>query len=433
MANYQDRVITLRDILNMSPEQRKATYRVDSGDKNIDKVTINGNVFTDYSAFSFLWEKSYIKSPVRSGDGTIGNLNSYATFLTPHLKIDFGLMSIDSYRKIMQLIYSSNEFLVTCYDVVNNKDTTNKMYFSTEEMPKLWTIVDALNGDENAIMLLGVQDYTVEMIGTNANVDSITINYYLNSPTGLGQTTPIFSEDVPIGSEIVLGGGTGIDEYTFDGYSFNGKWHLGSIDGTLYNHNDGFAIEKPYIDGSSNSINFYADWKATNTYTLTYSYGLGTPQIDTSTMQEITSKQVQNGVAIGTLPNSETPSVKYGESGKEKTYYPYSNGGWYKTSIKGENSQKLTASTPYWLKGSTTIYQLYDTASYQVTYIVEGNTYSSVSIEYGTSIPMPRLIKSGYTFKGWEFNYNGKSQTLTSMKMPPFDITLTAVFEENKQ
>ena len=42
-----------------------------------------------------------------------------------------------------------------------------KFNFSTEEMPKLWTIVDALNGDENAIMLLGVQDYTVEMIGTN--------------------------------------------------------------------------------------------------------------------------------------------------------------------------------------------------------------------------------------------------------------------------
>ena len=433
MANYQDRVTTLKDILEMSPEERKAKYRVDSADKHIDKVTINGNVFTDYSAFSFLWEKSYVKSPVRSGDGTIGNLNSYATFLTPHLKIDFSLMSIDSYRKIMQLIYSGNEFLVTCYDVVNNKDTTNKMYFSTEEMPKLWTIVDALNGDENAIMLLGVQDYTIEMIGTNADVDSIKINYYLNAPNQSGSTTPIFSEDVAIGSEIVLGGNSGIDGYAFDGYSFNAKWHLGSINGTLYNHNDGFAIEKPYIDETSNSINFYADWKATNTYTLTYSYGLGTPKVDTTTMQEITNKEVQNGIAIGELPDSATPSVKYGEENKQKTYYPYSNGGWYKTSIKGANSEKLTESTLYWLNGSTTIYQLYDIASYEVTYIVDGNTYSSVQVEYGTSIPMPRLIKSGYTFKGWNFTYDGKTQTLTSMKMPPFAITLTAVFEENKR
>lgn len=441
MANYQDRVTTLRDILQMSPEQRRSEYGVkgvftdkdgNSVARHIDKVTINGNVFTDYSAFSFLWEKSYVKSPVRSGDGTIGNLNSYSTFLTPHLKIDFGLMSIESYRKIMQLIYSSNEFLVTCYDVVNNKDTTNKMYFSTEEMPKLWTIVDALNGDENAIMLLGVQDYTVEMIGTNADVDSITINYYLNSPTGVGQTTPIFSEDVAIGSEIVLGGNSGIDGYAFDGYAFNGKWHLGSVDGALYNHNDGFAIEKPYIDENSNSINFYADWTATDTYTLTYSYGLGTPKVDTTTMQEITSKQVQNGVAIGELPTSESlPSVEYGEENNKKTYNPYTWLGWYKNSIP-TTSGKVESTTPYWLTQSTTIYQLYETASYQVTYIVDGNIYSTVSVEYGTSIPMPQLIKSGYTFKGWEFTYDGKSQILTSMKMPPFAITLTAIFEENK-
>jgi hypothetical protein len=44
--------------------------------------------------------------------------------------------------------------------------TTNEMYFTTEEMPKLWTIVSALNG-ENCVELLGVQDYTVEMVGTN--------------------------------------------------------------------------------------------------------------------------------------------------------------------------------------------------------------------------------------------------------------------------
>ena len=74
--------------------ENKANYRVDVAGKSIHTVDINGNIFTDYSAFSFLWEKTYVKSPVRSGNGTIGNLNSYATFLTPHLKIDFSLMSI---------------------------------------------------------------------------------------------------------------------------------------------------------------------------------------------------------------------------------------------------------------------------------------------------------------------------------------------------
>lgn len=193
---------SIREILEMSKADRIAEYKA----VDIDKVIIDGNVFTDYSAFSFLWEKSYVKSPVRSGSGTIGNLNSYSTFLTPHLKIDFSLMSIDSYRILMNLIYSKNEFTVTCYDVVNNKDTTNKMYFSTEEMPKLWTIVDALNGDENAIMLLGVQDYTVEMIGTNNEVETATITYNLNVPSDIIWTDETqVSIEIPINLAEVVG------------------------------------------------------------------------------------------------------------------------------------------------------------------------------------------------------------------------------------
>lgn len=421
MANYQDRVTTLRDILQMSPEERKSTYRVDSSDKHIDKVTINGNVFTDYSAFSFLWEKSYVKSPVRSGDGTIGNLNSYSTFLTPHLKIDFGLMSIDSYRKIMQLIYSSNEFLVTCYDVVNNKDTTNKMYFSTEEMPKLWTIVDALNGDENAIMLLGVQDYTVEMIGTNADVKAVTVNYYLNAPISGQTTTPIGSFDTAIGGEIILGADSNIGDYgnNFDGYAFSGKWRLGSPSGTKYDNNDSFEITKALVDETSNSINFYAVWKETNTYTLTYAYGLGAPKIDPTTMKEITNKQVTYGWAIGTLPNSEAlPSVEY----NEQTYYPYTFKGWYKNP-QGVGDQ-LTANTPYWVESDTVIYQVYLTEKHTVYWIVDGDLYSDMYLEYNATVPMPNLVKTGYKLDGWYTNEEYKNKF--SGNMPPHPLYLYA-------
>lgn len=154
------------EILQMSKINRVAKYRA----VDIEKVIIDEIEFTDYGAFSFVYEKSYVKSPIRSGNGSISNLDSYPTFITPHLKINFGLMSIDSYRDLMKLVYSKNEFTVTCYDVVYNKTVTHKMYFSTEEMPKLWTIVEALNGSENAVVLLGVQDYIVEMIGTNNEV-----------------------------------------------------------------------------------------------------------------------------------------------------------------------------------------------------------------------------------------------------------------------
>jgi hypothetical protein len=178
MAHNMKNEITLRDIMMMSPEARKNLYRVSGveGDKpkHIDKVTIDNNTFTDYSAFSYIMEKSYVKSPVRSNSGAIENLDSYAWFLTPHLKIDFGAMSIDSYRTIMKLIRAKNEFVVTCYDVVNDVDVTHNMYFATEEMPKLWAIAKALNGEE-WVELLGVQDYTVELIGTNTDFETVEI------------------------------------------------------------------------------------------------------------------------------------------------------------------------------------------------------------------------------------------------------------------
>ena len=440
MANVK----TLRDIISnpdtrMSPSEMRAAYGVsgiftdadgNTVARNIEKVTINGNVFTDYSAFSFLWEKSYVSSPVRSGDGSIGNLNSYTTFLTPHLKIDFGLMSIDSYRKLMQLIYTSNEFLVTCYDIVNNKNTTNKMYFSTEEMPKLWTIVDALNGDETAVMLLGVQDYTVEMIGTNADVDRITVNYYLNSPTGVGTTTPIYSDDtVYVGGEIVLGAGSNIEGYNsqFDGFEFDGKWRLGSPDGTLYTHEREFDISKSVIDEGSNSINFYAVWRPTNTYTLTYSYGIGAPQTEGGKQKY--SKSIKYGELVGTLPNSPTPTVTY----KGQTYSPYQRMGWYKSSSRAIDSEEILPTTPYWAQESVIIYQHFEPLKYTVQYFVGDTLYSYDNVKYGNPIPLPWLWEVYYGgfsgFKGWSFEKGG-SLIPENTTMPPINIQLYAVFEE---
>ena len=436
MANVK----TLRDIIanpdtRLSPSEMRATYGVSgtykdengvSVARNIEKVTINGNVFTDYSAFSFLWEKSYVSSPTRSGNGSIGNLNSYTTFLTPHLKIDFGLMSIDSYRKLMQLVYTSNEFLVTCYDVVNNKNTTNKMYFSTEEMPKLWTIVDALNGDETAIMLLGVQDYTVEMIGTNNDIDEITVNYYLNSPTGVGTTTPIYSESVYVGEEIVLGAGANIEGYAaeFDGYKFNDVWRLGSPDGTRYTHERAFEISNAVIDEDSNSINFYAEWLPTNKYTLTYSYGIGEPKKNEKG-EEIYSKLIEYGEAVGALPNSGLPTVTY-EGAK---YTPYQSRGWYKTSIKTIASEQITSETPYWAEKSVIIYQIFEPISYTVKYLVGEKLYSYEDVKYGDPVPLPSLWEGYYGgFKGWSKTKGGT--VIKSMTMPPTSLTLYAVSEE---
>ena len=105
-------------------------------------------------------------------------------------------MSIDSYRTLMKLLYSKNEHTVTCYDIVYNELTTNSMYFSTEEMPKLYTLARSLNG-EDYVELLGIEGYVVEMVGTNSTVATAKITYNLNPPTTWNGETTV-SVDLPI-------------------------------------------------------------------------------------------------------------------------------------------------------------------------------------------------------------------------------------------
>lgn len=271
MANN---VITIREILKKSPEERKQLYQA-SGleNKNIDKVKIDENTFTDYSAFSFLMEKTFVKSPTRSSDGSIPDLDTYAWFLTPHLKIDFSLMSIDSYRTIMKLLRSKNEFSVTCYDVVEDKDVTHNMYFATEQMPKLWTIAKALNGGDPWVELLGVSDYTVELIGTNIGVQENYITYFVNAPQGTNwQGDNTVSKSHPANLTVTIGA------TVFDGtYDEQGEQQKSSVKNLTFNDaykflywcekSDGTGAK--YIDGNEylfpRNIALYAIWNKLST------------------------------------------------------------------------------------------------------------------------------------------------------------------------
>lgn len=424
---------TIQEIMRLTPVQRREYYSVDIGN-----VVIDGNKFDNYGAYSFIWEKSYVKSPERSqGNGVIGNLDSYATFLTGHFKIDFSVMSIDYYRTLMKLIYSKNEFTVECYDVVYNKRIKLKMYFSTEEMPTLFTIAEKLQKSkdewEEYIELVGVEGYTVEMIGTNNDLDTISVVYHLNPPEDTAQIDQTIGEsDVTAGDEIIIGGAADWQTETFSGrYKF--KYWSDKADGTG-------AI---FIDGQAYTVNqdtvLYAIWQATTSNTLTYNYGLGTPLYD-SENNAINNKTISYGTPIGTLPNSLTvPSVIYDEQKYEGANSPYYNGGWYKTPVKATaetpieedgvityQSVPLKSTDTYWKHTDTTIYQIYDIKSYTVTFNSNGGTtFNNVNAKYGTSVALPNPKKDGYTFKGWYLN--GKQFTGT---MPPFNITLIAEWEQ---
>ena len=119
--------------------------------------------YVGLSDYTFIWEKSYVKSPNRSMSGAMGNLDTYATFVTPHMTATFDMMTISDYRKLVKQALSANEFVVTCFDTIYNTEITHRMYFGTLSSPKYVTRTE----DDGTVTLIGVRDYTVELIGTN--------------------------------------------------------------------------------------------------------------------------------------------------------------------------------------------------------------------------------------------------------------------------
>lgn len=156
----------INNILTSKLSVRKRYY----GSTDIDKLIIDGEVFTGYKTFSSYWEKTYVEQPERSESGVIDNLDDYATFVTFIVRVNFAMMSIVDYRKLYNLMLSKNEFDVTAYNILTNSTITKKMYFAPDQMPKLYAMARAYQG-EKFVEVLGVQDYTIELIATNSDLD----------------------------------------------------------------------------------------------------------------------------------------------------------------------------------------------------------------------------------------------------------------------
>lgn len=150
----------------------------------LDRIEIDGNIIRGYFEYSFLEEKSYFEQPIRSSNGSIENINTYATFLTPRLIIRYKMMNIDDYRKLMVLLQSKNEFTVSLYDIVKDKRVTHKMYFAPTQMPIIY---------QQYLMVMGVQDFEIELIGTNNGIEEYTLTYDFNLPSEYTTALPITS------------------------------------------------------------------------------------------------------------------------------------------------------------------------------------------------------------------------------------------------
>lgn len=419
-SEYKNNKITLAD----------GTTRHEYETVDIAEVKIDGNRFHNYGQYSFIWEKTFVKSPERSASGSLGNLNSYATFLTPHLILDFSIMSIDDYRKIMLLHYGANEFTVECYDPIYNRKIKVKMYFGTEEMAKLFTIAqNRLLPDgqwEEWVDLVGVTEYKVELIGTNNDLDLVSVKYEYNAPLDENDLpiypsgTPIppqYEEDIYLGEEIVVGSNS-----TFpttppsNNYQFSHWTMLGENGEVLGERTNGLVMTV------NSPITFRAEWKPTSTRTLSFNYGLSdvATEVDSSTgvLTEITDRPIQFGEIIEYLPPlTKEPAELY----NGKLEYPYWKGAWYRTPSK---TTVVNVGDSYWINRDTIIYALYDKKPFTVTYVTNApNTaIPTQTLYYGDQVYLPTLARDGYTFQGW---YD-EDDKYFNKPMPPYPITLYA-------
>ena len=235
---------TMYEILSKPLSTRREVY----GSTDIQQIIIDENKFSGYKTFSSYWEKTYAKQPERSASGVISNLDSYPTFTTFHLTVNFAMMSIDEYRRLYELMLSKNEFLVTAYNVITGGTHTCKMYFAPDQMPKLYAVARKLQG-EKFVEVLGVRDYTIELIGTNNDTDiSFLVEYVDGNGNSFNKATVQYQY-----TEFLLG--KGVEVPSLNGKNFSGKWkrkdkniiYLHNEPTIMFNTPDTVTLEAQYI------------------------------------------------------------------------------------------------------------------------------------------------------------------------------------------
>lgn len=254
----------------------------------IHKVIINGNIITNYSDYSFIHRKSYEEEPIRT-NGVIINLNHYKTFLTPQLTFSFKYMSIDVYRTLMQLIYSTNEFDVICYDIINDVQLQAKMYFEPKEMAQILILTNGLSLEQQ-LTTLAALDETFTLIGTNADINLLQIIFDANGGTLVGDNPNgegLYGEYFQIPSNDVF------EKTGYLIYSFNTK-----ADGTGISYNPNYIIQ------ITNPLTLYVIWKSNDLFNLSFDYNGATKpsELPEDDPNWISYKEVTYNQPIGTLP-----------------------------------------------------------------------------------------------------------------------------------
>ncbi len=238
------------------------------------------------------------------------------------------------------------------------------------------------------------------------------VNYAVtyNGNTNTGGAAPTDGNTYHITDTVTVLGNTGSLVKT--GYTFNGWNTAANGSGTSYNGGDTFAM------GSSN-VTLYAQWTAIP-YSVTYNGNTNT------------------GGAVpvdGTVYTYGDTATVLGNTGSlVRTGYTFA--GW--NTVSNGSGTSYTGGDTFGITGNVTLYARWTAIDYTVTYNgntntggsvpVDGNTYNitnTVTVLGNTG----SLVKTGYTFAGWNTAANGSGTGYTSgdtFAMGSSNVTLYA-------
>ncbi|MES2431936.1 MAG: InlB B-repeat-containing protein, partial [Bacteroidota bacterium] len=257
---------------------------------------------------------------------------------------------------------------------------------------------------------IGTNVVNVQLNGSTASlVTNYTVTY--NGNTNDGGTAPVdgSSPYASASTVTVLGAGS----LTKTGYTFSGWNTIANGSGTSYAPAATFSI------GANTTL--YAQWTAIN-YTLTYD---GNTNSGGTAPSAGTHTYLQNV----TLPNQGTLT---------KTGYTFV--GW-NTLANGTGTDYAAGANYSMPAANATLYAKWSTVNYTLTY--DGNTQtsgtapSSGSYIYQQNVVLPSqgsLLKTGYTFGGWNTLANGTGTNYAvgaNYSMPATNTTLYAKWNIN--
>lgn len=91
----------------------------------VKPLVVDGVTLPMHSTYAFELKKTYVKEPPRNNSGQIKNFPD--KFFVPYFKVTWSVITMENYKKIMELI-EADENVVEYYDSTDNSYKTARFY-----------------------------------------------------------------------------------------------------------------------------------------------------------------------------------------------------------------------------------------------------------------------------------------------------------------